>query len=88
MENDQGPMAASAAVEHIIREISCDSARLKAKSKENSIFFQINAAKAAGYEEPFTAEQRAMNTILTDMLAGNACCEQAWQMFRKLTTGS
>ena len=81
-------MAASAAVEQIIQQIISDSARLKAKSLAECIVFQNNAAKAMGYEEPFTAEQRAMNKILTDMMAGNACCEYAWSQFHKLTSDS
>jgi hypothetical protein len=79
-------LTASAAVEQVIEIISNDSARLKARDKEESIFFQIEAAKVFGYEPPFSAEQRAMNTILTKLTAGHACCIQAWQFFHKLTT--
>ena len=88
MKSNSEGMAPSAAVEQIIEKISGDSARLKAKNIAECIVFQNNAAKAVGYEEPFTAEQRAMNTILTDLMAGNACCEYAWTQFHKLTTGS
>lgn len=81
-----GRLSESAAVEQVIEAISADSARLKARDETESIFFQMKAAKALGYEEPLTAEQRAMNTILTKFVAGNACCEQAWTLYHKLTT--
>lgn len=74
------------AVEQAIQIISQDTARLKARDKTESAFFQSKAALALGYEEPFTREQQAMNTILTQLQAGYACCEKAWQMFHKLTT--
>ena len=87
-ESDDQTLSPSAAVEQVIHEISGDSARLKAKSKDESIFFQNNAAQAMGYDHPYSAEQRAMNTILTELEAGNACCERAWKLFHKLTIGS
>jgi len=75
MKSEDEGMPASAAVEQIIYQISNDSARLKAKSADECIIFQDSAAQAVGYEKPYTAEQRAMNTILTELRAGNACCE-------------
>ena len=79
-------LSASAAVEQVIETISSDSARLKARDKNESHFFQMKAAKALGYELPFTKEQVAMNTILSNLQAGNACCQEAWQLYHKLTT--
>ena len=85
-ETPAGRLSETEAVEHVIGMISSDSSRLKARDETESIFFQMKAAKALGYKEPLTAEQRAMNTILTKFVAGNACCEQAWTLYHKLTT--
>lgn len=84
-ETNSKRFSESAAVEQAILEILSDSARLKARDENESLFFQIRAAKLLGYEEPFSAEQRAMNTILTNLGAGNTCCEKAWGLYHKLT---
>jgi hypothetical protein len=71
MTNKPGePLSESAAVEQVIQTITSDSARLKARDEIESTFFQMKAAKALGYKEPYSAEQRAMNTMLTKFMLG------------------
>ena len=74
----------SAAVEEAIKTILDNPARQKSYDENECVFYQIRAAMAMGYSEPMTAEQRAMNTILSEIQAGKSCCEKAWEIYHNL----
>ncbi|MDA8708057.1 hypothetical protein N9M10_01660 [Hellea sp.] len=84
--DDKKSFKDSQAVESVIGVIISDEERVKARSENESAFFAIRASSAAGYDEPMTAEQRALNTMLIELKAGKDCCEQAWKLYHELTS--
>jgi len=72
------------AVELAIRAVINEPARVISLSADESVYFQKRAAFASGYQPPFTAEQRALNSSLTKHKAGKSSCEKAWKLYHFL----
>ena len=82
-EDDEKRLTDSEAVVLAIEAVVSDPERVKSISDNESVYFQIRAAIALGYQEPLTTEQRALNTLLTKIKAGKTCCEKAWETYHK-----
>ncbi len=73
------------AIERIIEELILEDRLGKSKTKrEESYFFQLRAASANGYTEPFNKEEDALNTILGAFRADKAQCLRAWKLYSEL----
>ena len=83
-EKNRKYLTAGEAVGLAIRAVINEPARVPALSADESVCFQERAAFASGYNPPFTAEEQALNFLLTKHKAGKSSCEKAWKLYHFL----
>lgn len=82
-----GGLSDSEAVEATIATIIRNKSRHKSSCENETTFYYLKASLDLGYSEPLTAEQRAMNVMLTQIKASKSDCETAWKLYHELTSG-
>lgn len=73
-------------VETVIRHVTNDANRKRSYNENECHFYQLRAALRCGYAEPFSAEQTAMNTMLTKLRADKKSTESAWELYHEIKT--
>jgi hypothetical protein len=74
------PLSGFPAVDAVRQAIENDSDWDVAESAEKLHFYIILAAQNVGRFEPYTDPEIALNTYLTDRMAGKRLCDYAWRL--------
>ena len=69
------------AVEAVRKAVEADSDWDSSHGEEELHFHILRAAQNVGRFEPFSEEEKALNTYLTNRMAGKRLCDYAWRMF-------
>lgn len=69
------------AVDAVRKAVEADCDWDTSDGLEELHFHILRAAQAVDRFEPFTAEERALNTYLISRMAGKRLCDYAWRMF-------
>lgn len=70
----------SFAISAIRQAIECSNDWDVASSSEKLNFYILRAAQNVGRFEPFTDNEVALNTYLTQRMAGKRLCDYAWRL--------
>lgn len=69
------------AVEAVRKAVEADSDWDRSQCEEKLHFHILRAAQNVGRFEPFSEEEKVLNTYLASRMAGKRLCDYAWRMF-------
>lgn len=79
--NTDKPLSKYAAVEAVRKAVEADVDWDKAENEDKLHFYILRAAQNVERFEPFEDEEMALNSYLTNRMAGKRLCDYAWRMF-------
>ena len=70
-----------ARIDEVVSSVEAVDQWEQARSSEATYMYQLRAAQTVNVFEPFSPEQNALNTYLSERKAGLRLCDYAWRLY-------